>query len=331
MSTQRRVACFDDTHGQRHWAQTGFPSRELDTHLAGLTELLCRLGCHCRRTAGEPLVNRLSQTDLLVIPPPTGTYDPAGECWRPHPATLFTAKELFALLEFLSEGGRLLAFAYRFGDAFTQANLGDLCAPLGCQLHTDAVIDLTRLRDIHPLQFHFDASREALPVAWATAGVQAVRWRSMATFTIRPGAKVQPLALSPGGACISFDCVQRRISFQSLPIAVAGTYSQGRFVLFGGPHAFETGPLGLLEAGDNRRFLQNVLTWLLDDTAGELPATPSPAQPELTALLSLLAEQYRDLCQVEAKGGGELTVAFVERLLHETGVLKALARPSWMP
>ncbi len=331
MSTERRVACFDDTHGQRHWAQTGFPSRELDTHYAGLTELLGRLGCHCRRTAGAPLANHLPQTDLLVIPPPTGTYDPAGECWRPHPATRFTAKELFAVLEFLAGGGRLLAFAYRFGDAFTQASLGALCAPLGCQLHTDAVIDLTRLRAIHPLQFQFDTSREALPLAWTTTGVQAVRWRSVATFTIWPGAKVQPLALSPGGACISFDCVQRRISFQSLPIAVAGTYGQGRFVFIGGPHAFETGPLGLLEVGDNRRFLQNILAWLLDDTAGELPSTPPPTQPELSALLSVLTEQYGDLCQVEATGQGEPTVVFVEQLLHETGVLKALARPSWMP
>ena len=29
------------------------------------------------------------------------------------------------------------------------------------------------------------------------------------------------------------------ISFQSLPIAVAGRHGEGRFVLFGGPHAFE--------------------------------------------------------------------------------------------
>ena len=44
-----------------------------------------------------------------------------------------------------------------------------------------------------------------------------------------------------------------------------------------------------------------------------------------------LAEQYRDLCQIEDTGEGAGTAAFVERLLQETGVLKALARPSWMP
>ena len=44
-----------------------------------------------------------------------------------------------------------------------------------------------------------------------------------------------------------------------------------------------------------------------------------------------LDEQWRDVGQVEATGRGEATVAFVERLLRETGVLKALAPGKWMP
>jgi hypothetical protein len=35
---------FDASHGQTHWAQTGFTTRELHTNFAGLTEMLCRLG-----------------------------------------------------------------------------------------------------------------------------------------------------------------------------------------------------------------------------------------------------------------------------------------------
>lgn len=147
-----------------------------------------------------------------------------------------------------------------------------------------------------------------------------------------PGATVstvRPLAFSPGGRCISFDCVQRRISFQSLPIAVAGILGGGRFLLFGGPHAFETGPFGLLSAAHNLRFLQNILGWLLNDEGEELEAVPPGQEPELVALHSLLTEQWRDVAQIEATGRGEPIVAFVERLLRQTGVLKALAR--WMP
>ena len=69
--------------------------------------------------------------------------------------------EVGDILRFLDNGGRLLAFAYRFGDAFTRANVDALCEPLGCRLNPDAVIDLTRLRDLHPLQLHFDTPRDA--------------------------------------------------------------------------------------------------------------------------------------------------------------------------
>ena len=217
------------------------------------------------------------------------------------------------------------------GDAFTQTNLNTLFVPLGCHLNPDAVIDLTRLREMHPLRFHFDTPREVLPLPWSPDQVSTVRWRSLATFTLRPGAPVQPLALSPGGGGISFDCVHRWISFLSLPIAVAGRHGHGRFVLFGGPHAFETGPLGLLDSVHNRRFLGNVLTWLLADGVVEPQAVHSEPPPEVATWIGPLTEQYRDLCQIEDTGEGAGTVAFVERLLQETGVLKALARPSWMP
>ena len=46
------VALFDANHGQPNWAHTGFPSREMHSNFAGLTEILCRLGFHCRSTAG---------------------------------------------------------------------------------------------------------------------------------------------------------------------------------------------------------------------------------------------------------------------------------------
>ncbi len=50
------------------------------------------------------------------------------------------------MLRFLESGGRLLTFALRFGDSFTQTNLGDLCLALGCQLNDDAV---NRRNSIH--------------------------------------------------------------------------------------------------------------------------------------------------------------------------------------
>ena len=90
----------------------------MHSNFAGLTEMLCRLGLQCRTTNGIPLSHHLSQTKLLVLPPPTGRYDPRRERWRCEPGTLFAREHVQDILSFLQSGGNLLAFAYRFGDSF---------------------------------------------------------------------------------------------------------------------------------------------------------------------------------------------------------------------
>jgi hypothetical protein len=324
LDTVSRLALFDDTHGQPNWSQTGFSSRQLDTNFAGLTEQLCRWGFRCQATHRESLVNCLAGTRLLVIPPPAGNYDSRKEQWRPLATSLFTSVEVRDVLGFLRAGGRLLAFGYRFGDSFTHTNLGELLAPLGCLLNDDAVIDLRALRQTHPLQMHFDTPLESLPLSWSRAGVTRVCWRPSATFTIAPGATARPLALSTGGQCLSFDRTLRRICFEPLPIAVVGHYGTGRFALFGGPHLFESSPLGLLAHGDNTRFLQNILRWLLDNGVDR-----TLTEPESIELVRCAADHA--LTCVNGRGEGERTVVSVERVLRKTGVLKALNRAKWLP
>ena len=318
------VALFDASHGQPNWAQTGFTSREMHTNFAGVTEMLCRLGFQCRTTEGESLVQRLPRANLLVLPPPTGRYDERRQRWRPNRSSLFTSQELSATLSFLQTGGRLLAFAYRFGDSFTQTNLGDLVSLLGCRLNADAVFDAQALPSAHPLEMHFDTPRESLPAGWSAQGVTALRWRPMATFSFVPGGEVWPLVFSTGGGCLSFDRALRQISFERLPIAVAGRHGMGRFALFGGPHAFEVGSFGLLMTANNQRFLQNVLGWLLSDEPGEEFAPAGPLKnPD--------AGYGHELTRLECRGEGQRTIVSVERVLRRNGVLRALSRAKWMP
>jgi hypothetical protein len=303
----------------------------MDRNFLGITENLRSPNCVCVATGSKLLPDLLPQANLLVIPPPTGTYHPLRERWQVQASSLFTARETEAVLAFVHAGGRLLAFSYRFGDSFTQTNLRELFGPLGCLLNNDAVIDLTRLRTTHPLQAYFDTAADALPLEWSQPGVRTVRWRAMATFTLLPGAHVLPLAYSPGGRSISFDRTQRRISFESLPIAVAGLHGRGRFALFGGPHVFEIGTFGLLGSADNANFLRNILQWLEGEEAlaEDLGAPISPRRPQWHP--PLLARSTRELAQIECKGRGEGTVLYVERLLRRTGMLKALGRARWMP
>jgi len=319
------IALFDASHGQPNWAQTGFTSREMHTNFAGLTEMLCRLGFRCRTTTnGESLAQHLPKAKLLVLPSPTGRYDVRRERWRCDPSTLFAQQHVQATLNFLESGGSLLAFAYRFGDSFTQTNLGDIFAALGCRLNDDAVIDASAVRQVHPLEIYFDTPLESLPLQWSRAGVAAVRWRPAATFTLVPADNIWPLVLSTGGRCLSFNRTLRRISFESLPLAVAGRHGRGRFALFGGPHLFETSPLGLLAHGDNARFLKNVIAWLRrDNEARELPAGET--------IPVLIPGSQSGLTHVESYGNGERTISSVERVLRKTGILKALCRARWMP
>lgn len=330
-SPAQQTVLFDHAHGQANWSQTGFTSRLMDRNLLGIAENLRSLNCLCVTTQSQPLPDLLPQANLLVIPPPTGTYHPLRERWQTQASSLFTARETEAVLAFVHAGGRLLAFSYRFGDSFTQTNLRELFGPLGCLLNNDAVIDLTRLRTTHPLQAYFDTPTDSLPLEWSQPGVRMVRWRAMATFTILPGANAQPLAFSPGGRCISFDRSQRRISFESLPIAVAGLHGRGRFALFGGPHVFEIGTFGLLGTADNANFLRNILGWLQSDHP--LTQNPNGSIPprKLEWHPPLLARSTREFAQVECKGSGQGTVLYVERLLRRTGMLKALGRARWMP
>ena len=318
------IALFDASHGQPNWAQTGFPSREMHTNFAGLTDILCRLGFRCCSTNGHPLTPQLSQARLLVIPPPTGSYDARKERWRCHRSTWFTAEEVRAVQDFLQSGGRLLGFAYRFGDSFTQTNLRDLFTPFGCQPNDDAVIDATALRRIHPLQMRFDIPSDALPLNWSRAGVAKVRWRPSATFNLLPEATAWPLVLSTGGSCLSFNRTLRQISFASLPLAVAGLHGTGRFALFGGSHLFETSSLGLLCYADNTRFLKNTLQWLLGESSVEprLNVQTNPCCRDANA---------EPLTRIDGRGEGQRTIASVERVLRKTGVLKALNRARWMP
>jgi hypothetical protein len=326
-SPQSYLTVFDASHGQPNWAQTGFSSREMHTNFAGLMELLCRFGYTCTPTGLEPLQSLLDRTRLLVVPPSTGNYNLIKRCWMPASETLFDADTIRKILHFIQDGGRLLAFGYRFGDSFTASNMRELMAPLGCLLNDDAVMDLQQLRETYPLDTFFDTPKTLLPLSWANDGVETVRWRSMATFTILPRANVQPLAFSAGGCCISFNRSLRRISFSSLPIAAAGIYGRGRFILCGGPHAFETGTYGLLASHDNARFLQNIVRWLLDDGDPALQADSAPHHSLGTFFFNNRLEIEHE---VEAQKDQQ-TIAYVEKMLRRTGILKALSRPKWLP
>ena len=320
------LAIFDDRHGQKNWSQTGYSSREMHTNYAGVTELLCRLGCTCAPTGLAPLSELLPRARLLVVPPSTGSYHAGKKCWLPQPESRFTVENIRDILSFVQGGGRLLAFAYRFGDSFTASNLRELISPLGCLLNDDAVVDLQLLRDTHPLDSYFDTPKCLLPLAWSHEQVDTVRWRTMATFTILPGANIKPLALSAGGSCISFNRSLRRISFASLPVAVAGTYGTGRFIVLGGPHAFEIGEFGLLGTNDNGRFMQNVVRWLLNDGQPDLQVVPTAHH----ALGTFFFNNYLEIIRGEDRHTSQQTVAYDERVLRRTGVLKALDRPGWL-
>ena len=324
MRPSTHVAFFDDSHGQSRWNETGFPSRELHTNLAGIHSLLQEIGYECQATGESGFRTPLSSASLLVLPPPTGVYNATAESWKADRSALLTPQDILAITRFLDQGGSLLAFAYRFGDSFTQSNLSQLFAALGCLLNDDAVVNLDLIQTTHPLQSMLELPVERL--FFPGAGVQRVVFRTSATFTLLPRANVVPIAVSPGGPCITFNRTHRLVSFQSLPIGVAGSFGRGRFALFGGPHAFETGPLGLLDTADNTSFLRNILRWL---QSGEAPDLQFGAAVWERLVSSDAEARWRQFTQIRDDPDGQRSVRFVERLLRQSGLLKAMRRARW--
>jgi len=320
--TRQSIALFDESHGQANWAQTGFPARLMTTNLAGLAGLLRRQGFQCERQTHRPLEPQFPDVRLVVIPPPAGDYDPEREVWRPSTTTLFLPDEICALRRFVDSGGRLLVFGYRFGDSFTQGNLGELCAAFGCLLNDDGIVDLRRIRWLYPLSGDFATDGDSILAPWAVEGVQQLRWRCMATFTILPGASAFPVVLSPGGHCLAYNLRHRQLNFQSQPMVVAGTHGNGRFAFFGGPHAFETSPLGLFHEADNQRLLENVLRWLNGEVTDQPPNYHGTDQ-------AIAAWRWRKLCRIDGGGKTAQSLQLVEQVLRRSQTLRALPRWKW--
>jgi hypothetical protein len=317
-----RIALFDESHGQANWQQTGFTSRLIETNFSGLARILRRIGLRCVPHRRRPLDVRPGQAELLVIPPPTGLYDAPRERWLPSAESRLLPTEICALVEFVASGGSLMLFGYRFGDSFLQSNLGELCAAFGCLLNDDAVVDVRRLGRLYPLTGEFVTGPESIVPPWAAVGVRTLRWRSMATFTLLPGSGVIPLVISPGGPCPAYNRRHRHLTFQSKPIAVIGELGLGRFVFFGGPHAFETGPTGLLHAADNHRLLENVLSWLTRDDAESVEGSALGAS-------AAIARRWQGLCEVANDGTQTQSLLAIERALGHSQTLRALPRWKW--
>jgi hypothetical protein len=130
---------------------------------------------------------------------------------------------------------------------------------------------------------------------------------------------------------LCFNRTFRQASFQSRPIAVVGSCGRGRFALFGGPHAFETGPFGLLHQPHNSRFLQNLLTWLLEVPSSTTEAAGlSVVEPQFQ-LWQQAQDRWRDLCRLEDHSPDDPLHSSVERLLRDTDTFTALSSARWTP
>ena len=77
---------------------------------------------------------------------------------------------------------------------------------------------------------------------------------------------------------------------------------------------------------DNGRFMQNVVRWLLNDGQPDLQVVPTAHH----ALGTFFFNNYLEIIRGEDRHTSQQTVAYVERVLRRTGVLKALDRPGWL-
>ena len=320
-------AIFDVGHGQENWEHTGFQSRTLTGSCNGLKRLLSVNGFSCSPGC---LSNPLLETmPLLVIPSPAGRFNRQYSRWEPSKDTRFKEPDIESILDYVRNGGRLIAFSYRFGDSFAKTNLKDVFLPMGCLINDTAALNLDSfVNDIHPLAVPFQTSQEHLPILDATVTpVSQVHWRAMATLSILPGANVSPIAMT-SPRCIVFDPHSYQLIHKPQVIAAGGHFGMGRFVLLGGPHVFETGGYGLLNEGENREFANIVLRWLMSEDKSQpslrfVPKTDNEDSKQARALWT--AVQH---CK-SPKSKEAVLVQFIDHVFMMSGIMGSLGESVW--
>lgn len=321
-------ALFDTGHGQENWSQTGFLPRTIDRSFSGLAGILAEMGFRC--FSGSITDETLKHAQILVIPPPTGQFNHKFSRWDRLESSQFTGEEIERILRFLHDGGHLLAFSYRFGDSFTQTNLRDLIGPLGCLLNEAVVINLDSfLCDHHPLMVPFETGADCLPLLDTNQECPPVHWRTMTTLSILPGASASAIAVSPP-RCVGFDQTSFRLIHARQAIGVGGHYGKGRFAVFGGPHAFETGGYGLFSKDGNRQLAVEVLQWLVSEGSSMLHEQSETKSPTDSACSNRLQELWVQVANCKSSHEkGESMASFVDGIFRETGVLSGLGRSVW--
>ena len=323
-------AFFDTGHGQRNWEQTGFLARTINRSFSGVADILSEMGFRC--SSGNLSSESLEDVKLLIIPPPAGQFNRQASQWEPLQSSLFTESDIEKILQFVNTGGRLLAFSYRFGDSFAKTNLREVFLPMGCFVQDTAAINLDSfINDMHPLAVPFETTKEHLPILNEKESLpESVQLRAMATLSNLPGMRVFPMATTPP-RCIVFEPHSFRISHKPQIIGAGGHYGNGRFSVFGGPHAFETGGYGLLNSGSNRSFARTVLKWLVSDEPDSkmkdsVTEIPDSIQSDLKPF-QLLWKGVED-CKT-SKTKGAILVQFVDMLFQRTGIMTPIGKGIW--
>lgn len=83
----------------------------------------------------------------------------------------------------------------------------------------------------------------------------------------------------------------------------------------------------MLASQDNARFLQNILRWLLDDGDPALNLDESSHH----SLGTYFFNERLEIEQLPHPGSDHETITYVEKVLRQTGILRALNRPKWSP
>lgn len=323
-------ALFDTGHGQRNWEQTGFLARTINRSFSGVADILSEMGVRC--FSGNLSTESLEDVDLLIIPPPAGQFNRQTSEWEPLQSSLFTESDIEKILGFVNGGGRLLAFSYRFGDSFAKTNLREVFLPMGCFLQDTAAIHLDSfVNDMHPLAVPFETTREHLPILKDEQHFpDSVQLRAMATLSNLPGMRVFPITTTPP-RCIVFEPHSFKISHKPQSLGSGGYYSNGRFAIFGGPHAFETGGYGLLNSGSNRLFARMILEWIVSNEPGSEMTHRAPEKSDSLELnlkpFQLLWKRVED-CQ-SPKTKGAILVQFVDKIFQGTGIMTPIGKGIW--
>ncbi|MFW9821964.1 MAG: DUF4350 domain-containing protein [Candidatus Thorarchaeota archaeon] len=239
---QKRTILFDTNHNEMLNIE--------DKEFSDFSDLLRRLDLDVRKNENEQLkLELLRETDLLVIGNPIDDF--------------FSSNEIKLVVDFVRSGGGLLLLSEYGSDYLQKTNLNDIAGKFGINFVKNLVKEINKANKNYVSTLHIiDFMKHPM-----TKSIREIKMGGSCSLFLSKDAKPL-LKTKPDSWSETFNSSTeqwiKEEEEKSQIVAAFSEYGKGKVVAIGDIDIFTSDTNFGLNSLDNQRFLQNVITWLIE-------------------------------------------------------------------